>query len=65
MASIMTVRATDELKESLKHLAAERGFTRNGLILNILWEWVKKEQKENRDLKVDSYKLSEYSEAMK
>ena len=50
MASIMTVRATDELKESLKHLATERGITRNGLILNILWEWVKREQKEKQNI---------------
>ena len=50
MASIMTVRATDELKESLKHLATERGIIRNGLILNILWEWVKREQKEKQNI---------------
>ncbi len=40
MISIMTVRANDKLKEELKQRAAQMGFTRNALILNILWEWV-------------------------
>lgn len=45
MANIMTVRATDELRENLKDQARERGLTRNALILQILWEWLE-ERKE-------------------
>ena len=46
MANIMTVRATDELRENLKDQARERGLTRNALILQILWEWVENRKQE-------------------
>lgn len=42
MAKIMTVRPTDELKNKLQSEAAERGLTLNALIIQILWEWLKK-----------------------
>lgn len=44
----MTVRATDDLQEILKQKAKKRGFTRNGLILNILWNWVKQEERKEQ-----------------
>ena len=44
MARIMTVRAPDDLFKDLERLAKTKGFTRNGLILQILWEWVKKNE---------------------
>ena len=48
MANIMTVRASDELRESLKHLATKKGLTRNALILQILWEWIENRKREER-----------------
>lgn len=41
---IMTVRAPDKLRDALKEKAEEQGQTRNALILQILWEWVEKEE---------------------
>lgn len=50
MASIMTVRAPKELQELLKQMAAQRGFTRNALILQILQAWVEeKNQSQKQD----------------
>ncbi len=49
MANIMTVRASDELRESLKHLATEKGLTRNALILQILWEWMENRKREEKE----------------
>lgn len=45
MAKIMTVRAPDDLKTYLKESAKNQGHTRNGLILQILWDWVKNQEK--------------------
>lgn len=47
MASIMTVRAPDKLQCELKKIAQEQGFTRNALILQILQEWINKQEKKN------------------
>lgn len=41
MASIMTVRAPDDLQEILKEQAKKLGYPRNALILQILRDWVK------------------------
>lgn len=46
MASIMTVRAPEELQNELKQIAEKRGFTRNALILQILQEWLERKQKD-------------------
>lgn len=43
MMNIMTVRATEELQQILSVSAKGLGQTRNALILQILWDWVKKE----------------------
>lgn len=43
MARIMTVRPPDELFEKLSAWSKELGMTRNALILQILWDWVKKQ----------------------
>lgn len=51
MANIMTVRATDELRENLKDQARERGLTRNALILQILWEWVERKEADDEERK--------------
>ena len=40
MATIMTVRAPDKLQKILSDEAKPLGLTRNGLILQILWDWV-------------------------
>lgn len=39
---IMTFRAPDELHEKFKQICKQLGRTRNDLILQILWDWVKK-----------------------
>lgn len=41
MASIMTVRAPDDLQKILKEQAKKLGYPRNALILQILRDWVK------------------------
>ena len=41
MASIMTVRAPDELQKILSEHAKKLGYPRNALILQILQAWVK------------------------
>ena len=43
MARIMTVRPPDELFEELTARSKELGITRNALILQILWDWAKKQ----------------------
>lgn len=47
LSSIMTVRAPDKLQRELKKIAEEQGFTRNALILQILREWVNKQNTTN------------------
>lgn len=41
MASIMTVRAPDDLQKILKEQAKKLGYTRNAFVLQILQAWVK------------------------
>lgn len=43
--TIMTVRAPDDLQNKLKMFAGKQGLTRNALILQILWEWVKRQER--------------------
>lgn len=45
MASIMTVRAPEEMQDKLKQIAVKRGFTRNALILQILQKWLEDKEK--------------------
>lgn len=42
MASIMTVRAPDDLRKTLTEQAKKLGYPRNALILQILRDWAKK-----------------------
>jgi hypothetical protein len=44
MASIMTVRANEDLQELLMQQAKQLGLTRNALILHILWKWVEENE---------------------
>lgn len=48
MAKIMTVRPPDRLHNILRDMARERGYTLNQLVLQILWEWVKNEERRGR-----------------
>ena len=50
MANIMTVRATDKLQELLQQKAKQKGLTRNALVLQILWDWIKQEQRKEKNL---------------
>ena len=40
MASIMTVRAPDDLQRALSEQAKKLGYPRNALVIQILWDWV-------------------------
>lgn len=44
MESIMTVRAPSELQEFLAQEAQKHGLTRNALILQILWDWERRQR---------------------
>lgn len=44
MISQMLVRSPQELKDILQEKAKKKGLTLNSFILQILWEWVKKEE---------------------
>lgn len=44
MGKMMQVRGPDELKNQLNHLARKQGFSRNALMLKVLWEYVEKEK---------------------
>lgn len=41
MSPIMTIRAPEELREALRQISRELGYTTNALVLSILWDWVK------------------------
>lgn len=41
---IMTIRVPQELQKKLSEAAKKRGQTRNGLVLQILWRFVEKEE---------------------
>ena len=43
---IMTVRAPDELQRTLTEIAQKKKKTRNALILQILWEWLERKERE-------------------
>ncbi len=47
MASIMTVRAPSDLQKLLSSQAKELGLARNALILQILWDWVGRQNENN------------------
>ena len=49
MLNQMTVRAPEELQEELKIRAGKQGLTRNALILNILWDWIRKEKEREKN----------------
>ena len=49
MLNQMTVRAPEELQEELKIRAGKQGLTRNVLILNILWDWIRKEKEREKN----------------
>lgn len=40
----MSVRGPDKLRERLDRMAERQGFSRNALILKILWEYTDKEK---------------------
>lgn len=42
------ISMTKELRNTLKFIADQRGQTLCGLIRQILWEWVEKQQKERK-----------------
>lgn len=42
MSKVMTVRPPEELHQTLKRAAKEKGYTMNQLVLQILWAWVNK-----------------------
>ncbi len=50
--SQILIRTPDETKEFIQKKAKKIGITVNALVLQVLWEWMKKEQKENKDLKI-------------
>lgn len=43
----MTVRAPDKLQKILNIKSKHLGLTRNALILQILWEWIEKNEIKN------------------
>lgn len=45
MENIMTVRVPESLQQILSQNAKELGLTRNSLVINILWDWVKQNEK--------------------
>lgn len=48
MQNIMPIRPPDELKEFIKEAAKNQGFTVNGLVLHILWDYMKKERNDKK-----------------
>lgn len=44
MAQILT-RLPDELKQEFQSKARQMGFTLNGLILKILWDWLREQER--------------------
>ena len=45
MQKIMSVRPPILLRDSLKAIAKKKGLTLNALVINILWEYLKKKKK--------------------
>lgn len=46
---IMTIRATDEMREKLMVQSKKRGITRNALVLIILQDWIQQKEREEQD----------------
>lgn len=44
MQPIMTLRVPETLQNNLKKIATHEGLTRNALVLQILWDWIKQNQ---------------------
>lgn len=44
MAKVMTIRPPDNLRDALKRIAQEKGYTINQLVITILWDWYKHHQ---------------------
>ncbi len=44
MSKIMTVRPSEQIYKELSRKAREVGITRNALVCNILYEWLKIEE---------------------
>lgn len=49
MIEKILLRVPANLKIQLREIAQRKGITLNQLILQILWEWVEKQQKESSD----------------
>lgn len=47
MAKIMTIRPPEELHQKLKETAQKGGYTMNGFVLQILWDWSDREDEKN------------------
>lgn len=43
MAKIMTTRPPERLHDILRRYAKEQGYTLNQLVLQVLWDWAKKQ----------------------
>ncbi len=48
MIRTFTLRYPEELKAQLRPYVEQRGGTMNGLILMILWDWLREQQKEKK-----------------
>lgn len=46
---IMTIRATDEMRDKLMTFSKKRGVTRNALVISILHDWIRQREKEEQD----------------
>lgn len=44
MNPICTIRTPNELRETIKAKAKDKGISMNALVLQILWEWARKEE---------------------
>ena len=48
MNAILTIRPPDELRNLIRATAKRKGLTVNALVLQILWDWIKAQDKINR-----------------
>lgn len=46
---IMTIRATDEMRDKLMTFSKKQGVTRNALVISILHDWIRQREKEEQD----------------
>lgn len=42
MSSILTIRPNEEMKKKIKLLAKQRGLSVNALVIQILWDYIQK-----------------------